>query len=482
MEKHPIIVGGERVIKKDAIDVRFPFNGDIVHQVVKGDREDVDNALFYADKSFKNTRTLSIKQRQDILRNLAVIVSDKSEDFAKTICIESGKTINEARGEVSRSLETIRLSILATEKVNGEVLPLSASPNGQGKWGFYERFPLGPAAFITPFNFPLNLVMHKVAPAIAVGCPFILKPASQTPLTSLMLGDAILEAGYPRRAVSVIAGSGSQIGILLVSAPEIKTVSFTGSPEVGEIIAKNAGMKPIALELGSNSAAIIDNGLEKSEMMRAASRITLGAFALAGQVCISTQRVYILQESFDTFLKYLKAFTNEIITGDPGEESTNMGSMISEEEAEKAYDIIHNSGGQIEQGGKFIEYENAWKSTIEPTIVINPPEDSSLIDSEAFAPVVSLKPVKTLEEAIHKVENTDYGLQTGIFTSDIHSAREAFDKITTGGVIVNDIPTFRADLMPYGGQKKSGMLREGPEFAIEHLTYPKSFVVHRREL
>ncbi len=480
IKKHTMIVGGREPSSEKEITVIYPFDGRKVHKVAAAGWVEVDMALRSAEKAFHETRRLSRRNRTDILERLAVEIEKNADLFSQTIVLETGKTIKEARIEVKRSLETIRLSIVEASKAHGGILPMDASPNGGDKWGIYERFPVGTAAFITPFNFPLNLAMHKIAPAIAVGCPFILKPASKTPLTGILLGRAVLEAGYPEGAVSVLPGSGSDIGEKLVSDPRVKAVSFTGSPDVGRRIHNMSGPKPIALELGSNSAVVINNDITEKMLVTAVERTVKGAFALAGQVCISVQRVYIHEDIFEKAIEMMIAKTEALDVGDPMEEKTDIGPVLNPEKAKDILRLIDNSGGKIIIGGEYRKL-NDYPTTLFPALIKDVPEDSELIQNEIFGPALAINSYTEMDEVLDKVENTNFGLQTGIFTKDIDIARKTFERLTVGGVIVNDVPTYRADLMPYGGQKNSGLLREGPEFAIEHLTYIKAMVVNKGE-
>lgn len=472
MEKHPIIIGGKQVVTEKAITVRYPYDGTVLYQVSTADRNAIDLALEAARRSFAVTKKLSIRDRIEILDKMRELLVQRTDEFAKIIVHECGKTISEARGEVSRAQETLRLSAIAAQEEMGEILPVDAAPNGEGKWGFYQRFPVGPTVAITPFNFPLNLAMHKIAPAIAVGNPFLLKPASATPLTGIKLGELAIEAGYPASAVNVLVGSGALVGEPLVKDPRVRCVTFTGSPDIGRRIAVMAGAKRLALELGSTSGVIV---LPDADIMRAISRIALGAYAVAGQVCISVQRVYVHQKTYNDFIELLLLAIEQEQLGDPMDEMTDVGPMITEVDARRVEDWVESSDGRVLTGGK------RRGTLFEPTVVENPSHGSPLIQKEVFGPVVSVVKVKSFHEALRLMESTPYGLQAGIFTSDIHYAREAFDYLTLGGVTVNDVPTFRADLQPYGGEKLSGLEREGPRFAIHHMTYPKSFIVHRRE-
>ncbi|RKZ35020.1 aldehyde dehydrogenase [bacterium] len=473
--EYPFILGGKEIHSDEKIEVKSVYDGDIVGRVSCASSEWIEQALETVHFAFDQTRALCARHREDILLRAKHLLEERAEDFAQILVAEVGKTITEARGEVSRACETLALSASLTRESIGEVIPFDVAPNGEHKWGFHQRFPLGPVLAITPFNFPLNLAMHKLAPAIAVGNPFILKPASQTPISGIMLGKLLLDAGYPHSAVSVLPGKGSKVGIPLAKDDRIKVVTFTGSPQVGKLLASSVGIKNIALELGSNSAAIV---LSDADIFWASDRIAKGATALAGQVCISTQRVYVEEPIFDSFVEHLVSAMKRIQPGNPFEEHTRLGPMISGEDVVRIEQWISEA---VDAGGEILCGGNHNGKLFEPTVVANVPQDAKLIQQEAFAPVVVVNSVSEINEAIDMVNDSRYGLNVGIFTRDIFSARKAFSEIDVGSVIVNDVPTFRADIMPYGGIKDSGLGREGPKYAIEHMTYHKTFCAHQPE-
>lgn len=338
-------------------------------------------------------------------------------------------------------------------------------PYAKDRFGFYIRVPVGIIAAITPFNFPLNLVAHKVAPAIASANSVILKPASYTPLTAILLVKTLLEAGLPKNAINLITGPGGKIGDKLVTHPEIRMITFTGSLEVGEKITKLAGLKKLTMELGSNSACIVD---KDADLELASKRIIVGAFSVAGQVCISVQRVFIHSSGMNKFLKIFIPFVKQLKLGDQLLEETDVGPMITPEAAKKTKQWIDEAKTKILCGG------NHKGSLFEPTVLVDVDEKAKIYSEEAFAPVVIVNKFDKFDEAIELVNHSKYGLQAGIFTADLNKAMEALKKIEVGGVIVNDVPTFRADVMPYGGVKSSGLGREGPKFAIEEMTELKA--------
>ncbi len=472
MEKYPIIIGGKKHETKETFTIRNPYDGKEIANVYIAGEKEIEQALTSVEIGFEILKESTVRMRMNWLNRASQLLDERKEGFAKTISRESGKTIREARGEVSRACETFRLSAIAAEEhMCGKVLPIEAAPNGEGKWGFSKRFPAGPVLAITPFNFPLNLAVHKIGPAIAAGNSFILKPASSTPITGIMLGELMIDSGVPKEAVNVLTGSGRKIAEPIASNDIIKVVTFTGSPAVGQRLAKIAGMKLFAFELGSNSSAYVDSD---ADIMHAANRITLGAFALAGQVCISTQRVYVHRDVFDDFIELMLTNTRALKMGDPLDEQTNVGPMITESEADRIEFWVNKA---IENGAKLLIGGKREGSFYEPTLLTDTRHEMDVVSSEIFGPVLVIEQVDNAEEAFSFIDRSVYGLQTGIFTSDIHLAKTAFDKINVGGVIINDIPTWRADLIPYGGNKLSGIGREGPEYAIEHMTVWKSFIV-----
>ncbi|WP_028950880.1 aldehyde dehydrogenase family protein [Sulfurihydrogenibium subterraneum] len=458
-----MLIGGKEVFKDEVIDVIYPYNQQKIGEAVKGSVEDVEKAVEKAKIGLKKLKQLTAYEKYKMLLKVAQLLEERKEEFAKVITLETGKTIKESRIEVDRAINTITFSAEEAKRIAGEVVHFDASPNGRGKRGYYFRVPAGIVAAITPFNFPVNLTAHKIAPAIAAGCPFILKPSEKTPLSPTMLCQLFLEAGVPEEAVSIIPGF-ADVGQAMTTHSDVRVVSFTGSLKVGEIIAKQAGLKKIVMELGSNSAVIVD---KDANLELAAKKSVLGGFALAGQVCISVQRVLVHKDVADEFENLLKKEASKLKYGDPMEEDTDVGPVISINEVDRIQTWISEAvmkGAKVSLGGE------AEKTLLKPTIVSEIPEDSKLFYEEAFAPVVAVKRFETIEEAVEMVNKTNYGLQVGIFTNNLKNAWKVIEEVEVGGVMVNDIPTFRADNMPYGGVKGSGIGREGPKFAIEDYT------------
>ncbi len=459
-----MLIAGEKRKGSGEIGVYNPYDGSLIGTIEKGTSEDVDDAVEAAVEGQKEWAGYTAYQRYEVLHKAAQLLTERSEEFSQILAKEVGKTIAEARGETARAIQTLTLSAEEAKRLTGEEVRFDGAPTGGGKMGFYCRVPLGVIAAITPFNFPLNLGMHKVAPALAAGNSVVLKPATVTPLSSLMLGDLFWEAGVPPKAFNVVTGPGGEVGDTLVQHPKVKMVTFTGSRDVGKAIMTKAGFKKTTMELGSNSAVVV---CEDADLDAAASRCCGGAYALAGQVCISVQRIFVQKRVFDAFLERFVEKVKALKVGDQLEEDTNMGPMITSQEAQRVLEWIDDAvkaGGELVVGG---EIDGAMLS---PSVVINCPRNVELFQGEAFGPVVLINPYETIEDAIEMVNDSPYGLQGGIYTSNISYALKAVREIDAGGVMVNEVPTFRVDLMPYGGMKESGMGREGPAFAIEEMT------------
>ncbi|MDQ7055189.1 MAG: aldehyde dehydrogenase family protein [Persephonella sp.] len=468
----PMIIGGKPVDKEEKIDVIYPYTQQIIGQVPKGSPEDVHRAVEKAKIGLEKLKKLSSYEKYRILMNVAHLLEQKKEEFAKTIVYEVGKTIREARTEVERCISTITISAEEAKRIHGEYVHIDSVPNGKGKKGFYFREPAGIVAAITPFNFPLNLTAHKIAPSIAAGCPFVLKPSERTPLSPTMLCQLFLEAGVPEEAVSIIPGF-ADVGQAMTTHLDVRVVSFTGSLKVGEIIAKQAGLKKIVMELGSNSAVVVDRD---ADLEKAAKKSVLGGFAVAGQVCISVQRILVHEDVAEEFQQLLKEEVSKLKFGDPMDEKTDVGPVITVDEVNRIQSWIREAvekGAKVVKGGIACAKE---KTVFQPTVITDVPEESKLFYEEAFAPVVTVKKFRDIDEAIRLVNKSNYGLQVGVFTNSINNAWKFIQQAEVGGVVINDIPTFRADNMPYGGVKGSGIGREGPKFAIEDYTEIKMVV------
>ena len=466
------LIGGEWVDSPQKMEVVYPYTGEVIGRVPQGTEEDVYRAIELAKEGFKEISSLTAYQRYQILTKAARLLEERAEEFAKALVYEVGKTIKEARTEVQRAIQTLLFSAEEARRIGGETFPVDAHPNGVGKVGFYIRVPVGIVSAITPFNFPLNLSMHKVAPALACGNAVILKPSERTPLTPLMMAELFLEAGLPPKALSVIPGYGD-VGKAMTTHPDVRVVSFTGSKKVGEIISRQVGIKKLVLELGSNSAIVVHRDGDIDE---AVEKAVLGGYAIAGQVCISVQRVFVHEDVFEEFVSKLKERVKTLRVGDPMDESTDVGPMITSQEVLRIREWIEEAvskGAKLEIGGLACGEK---ESLFQPTVVSLVSPETKLFKEEAFAPVVVVDPYREVEEAIELVNRSEYGLQVGVFTRDVKVAWEFINRAEVGGVLINEGPTFRVDHQPYGGFKNSGIGREGPKFAVEDYTEIKTVI------
>ncbi len=462
-----MIIGGKRVDKEEKIDVTNPFDGSILDTVPSGNASDINQAIEAAQEGYAINRSLPIHQRISILKKTAVIMEERSEMLAHTIATEGSKTIREARKEVGRAINTISISAEEASRINGETIPFDTAQGSENKIGYYYRFPIGIIAAITPFNDPLNLVAHKVGPAIAGGNSVIVKPATVTPLSAIKLGECLLEAGLPSPIISVVTGYGSKLGDSLVSDPRVRMISFTGGVEAGEHISRIAGLKKLGMELGSNSPVIV---LPDCKLDAAVESCVSGAFWAVGQNCIGVQRIYIQQEVYESFREQFVSRTKQYKTGSQLDENTDMGPMITEEEAKRVEEWVQEA---LSQGAKLLTGGERNGTLIPPTVLENVSNGVRLDCEEIFGPVVCLYSITNLKEAIEKSNAVDYGLHGAIFTNEISNAFYAIQHMEVGGIIINDSTDYRVDHMPFGGIKKSGLGREGIRFALQEMTEPK---------
>ena len=462
-----MVIGGRWVDKAETIDVLNPYDQSVVDTVPRGTKADVLAAIEAAQKGYEINRNLPSHKRISILKKTASLMQERFDDLAKTIASEGSKTIREARKEVARAINTITISAEEARRINGETLPFDSAEGSENRVGYYFRFPIGIIAAITPFNDPLNLVAHKVGPAIAGGNAVIVKPATVTPLSALKLAECLLDAGLPGEILSIITGPGAEIGEALVRDDRIRMVSFTGGVEAGERVAKLAGLKKVGMELGSNSPVIV---LKDCDLNNAVESCVSGSFWAVGQNCIGVQRIYIESDIYDQFKEAFVRRTLQYKTGFQLDEDTDMGPMITPKEAERVIEWIEEAkaeGAVCLTGGK------REGSLVQPTVMEQLPVGAKLDCQEIFGPVVTLYPVKNLDEAIEKANAVDYGLHGGIFTTNLNAAFEAIKRMDVGGIMVNDSTDYRVDLMPFGGVKRSGLGREGIRFALEEMTEPK---------
>jgi acyl-CoA reductase-like NAD-dependent aldehyde dehydrogenase len=453
-----------------ALVVRAPFDGRELASLPRPSPAEVDAAVARAVAVFAETRALPTYARVAILRRVASALEAGRDALGKTIASEAGKPLKAARTEVERAAATFSAAAAALEAWTGQMLPLDVNAASLGRWGVVRRVPLGPVLAITPFNFPLNLAAHKVAPAIAVGAPVVQKPASQTPLSALALRAIVLEAGWPADAYAVLPISAREAEGL-VTDPRLPVVSFTGSGAVGWRLREIAPRKRVGLELGGNAAVVVHSDADLDD---ASSRIAAGAFGYAGQSCISVQRALVHRSVLDAFREKLLAKTAALLAGDPLDEKTDVGPMIAPEEAARAAEWIAEAvagGATVLAGGA------RTGSVVLPTVLSGTTRAMKVESREVFAPVVTLNAYDTWDEALERVNDSRYGLQAGIFTRDVGRIARAFDVLEVGAVLVNDVPTWRADRMPYGGVKESGIGREGPAYAMEEFTEPRLLVL-----
>jgi acyl-CoA reductase-like NAD-dependent aldehyde dehydrogenase len=466
-------VDGKWVERGEVVEIHAPYDGSVIGQVYQGNRSDAELAIASAVKAFGTTRRLPAFERQRVLRRVSQNIAERKDEFSRTLAQEAGKPIKAARTEVERAIFTFNVAAEESTRIYGEYLPLDWQEYTVGRWGIVRRFPLGPIAGITPFNFPLNLVAHKVAPAIAAGCPLVLKPAPQTPLSSLLLAEAVQQAGWPDGGLNVIPLS-NEDARLLVTDERIKLISFTGSAPVGWSIKRDAGKKKVVLELGGNAAVIVHND---ADLPFAADRCVAGGFSYAGQTCISVQRILVERSVYGKFLDLLLAGVRKLRTGDPLEETTDLGPLIRESDAIRAADWIQEA---VRGGARLLCGGQRRGSIVEPTVLTGTRSDMKVNCQEVFAPVVTVEPYDSFDTALRQVNSSAYGLQAGIFSRDAKLLFNAYEELEVGGVIAGDVPSFRIDHMPYGGIKDSGLGREGLRYAIEEMTEPKLLVMNLR--
>ncbi|NOZ08766.1 MAG: aldehyde dehydrogenase family protein [FCB group bacterium] len=462
-----MVIGGTWIDKPETIAVRNPFDGSVVDSVPRATVEDIQAAIRTARDGYEINRNLPAHRRISILLKTADIMQTRFEELAATIASEGSKTIREARKEVARAINTITISGEEARRILGETIPFDSAPGSENRVGYYYRFPIGVIAAITPFNDPLNLVAHKLGPAIAGGNSIVLKPATVTPLSALKLAECFYEAGLPGEILSVVTGYGREIGEALVRDERIRMVSFTGGVEAGKRITEIAGLKKIGMELGSNSPVIV---LEDCNLEKAVSACVSGAFWAAGQNCIGVQRIYIQSSIYAKFRDVFVSLTQKYKTGPQQDETTDMGPMINEQEAIRVIDWVEDA---VKKGAVLLTGGTRAGSLVQPTVLENMPSSATLACNEVFGPVVMLYPVESLEEAIAASNAVDYGLQGAIFTNDLNQAFKAIREMDVGGIIVNDSTDYRVDLMPFGGVKNSGLGREGIKFSLQEMTEPK---------
>jgi len=462
-ERYPYYLGNEPVLPDADLPVTDKYTGEVATRVGLADREAIDRAIGLAAAAAEPMRRLAAYERQAVLQHCVRRFTERAEELAMSLCIEAGKPIKDARGEVGRLIDTFRIASEESVRIYGEVLPLDISPRARGYTGFWKRVPVGPCSLISPFNFPLNLAAHKIAPALAVGCPFVLKPASYTPIGALLIGEVLAETNLPRGAFSILPCRRDGAD-LFTTDERLKLLSFTGSPEVGWALKAKAGKKKVVLELGGNAAVIVDEGTDLAD---ATARIVFGAFYQSGQSCIGVQRILAHASVYEELRDRLVTATRALRMGDPKDESTFIGPLIAEEEARRLVEWIELAIGR---GARLLCGGRREGALLEATLLENVPPDTELCAKEAFGPVAVLSSFTDFDQALAAVNDSVYGLQAGIFTRDLYRMQRAWDVLEVGGVLIGDVPSWRVDHMPYGGVKESGFGREGVRFAMEEMT------------
>jgi acyl-CoA reductase-like NAD-dependent aldehyde dehydrogenase len=459
-----LLIDGQWVDGGPLLEVRNKYTNQVIGALPTARREDVDAAIAAAERAAPLMADMPAYRRSDILSRTAALIRERRDDLARTIAAEAGKALKYARPEVDRAVTTFTIAAEEAKRLHGETVALDAVPAGEGYFGFWIRRPVGVIAAISPFNFPLNLVAHKVAPALAAGNTLVLKPASSTPLTAVKLCEILSEAGLPDGAINLVVGAGSTVGEWLVTDPRVAKITFTGSPPVGEHILSVAGIKKVTLELGNTSPVII---APDADLDLVAKRCAVGAYYNSGQVCISVQRIYSQRSVYEPFTEKFVQASEAMVVGDPLDERVDVGPMIDLREADRIEAWVseaQSDGAQIRTGGKR-DGAVYW-----PTVLTDVQPDMKVIAEEAFGPVASVIACDDFEEALRQANATSFGLQVGVFTRDIDRVFQAVKRLNFGGVIINDTPAFRADHMPYGGNRRSGLGREGVRYAMEDMT------------
>lgn len=468
--KYSAYLANQAVLPNTDLEVIDKFTQSVATKVPLADTAMMEKAIAAAAEAAQPMAELPSYKRQEILQHCVRRFEERSEELAEALCVEAGKPIRDSRGEVTRLIDTFRVAAEESTRMLGEVMPLDISARAEGYRGMWKRVPIGPCAFITPFNFPLNLVAHKVAPALAVGCPFVLKPASKTPIGALLVGEILAETDLPKGAFSILPAN-RDAADLLVTDDRLKKLSFTGSQDVGWKLKSSAGKKKVTLELGGNAACIVDEG---TNLKDAVQRIVFGAFYQSGQSCVSVQRILVHRSVYDETVQLLCERIATLKVGNPMEEETFVGPIISESDAERIEAWIQSAqdaGAKVLAGGKRDGI------LVEPTLLADVPKDEAVCAKEVFGPVAVVSQFDDFDQALTMANDSDFGLQVGIFTRDIQKVMKAWDTMDVGGVIIGDVPSWRVDHMPYGGVKESGIGREGVRFAMNDMTEIRNLVI-----
>ncbi|MFT4539708.1 MAG: acyl-CoA reductase-like NAD-dependent aldehyde dehydrogenase [Planctomycetota bacterium] len=470
MNTYPYYLANVPELPNSDLAVTDKFSGEIAYRVAMADPAAIDRAIAAAAEAARPLARMAPYERQAVLNHCVLRFEERAEELAQSLCVEAGKPIKDSRGEVERLVDTFRIAAEESVRMTGEIMNLEISPRTRGYRGMFQRVPIGPCSFISPFNFPLNLAAHKVAPAIAVGCPFVLKPASRTPIGALIIGEVLAETDLPKGSFSILPCSRDGAD-LFTTDDRLKLLSFTGSPTVGWKLKSMAGKKKVVLELGGNAACIVERD---ADLVDAIQRIVIGAFYQSGQSCIGVQRILVHSSIYEELKRGLVKASEQLIAGDPKREETFIGPMISSGEAERLQGWIQaaeQAGGRLLCGG---QREGAM---LQATLMEDVPKDQALCTEEAFGPVAILSQFESFDEALAEVNDSAFGLQAGIFTRDLYKMQQAWDELEVGGVIIGDVPSWRVDNMPYGGVKDSGLGREGIRFAMEDMTEIRNLVI-----
>jgi acyl-CoA reductase-like NAD-dependent aldehyde dehydrogenase len=462
-EQYPLYVANRAEQPNADLEVTDKYSGAVATRVAQADRATIDRAIGAAVAAREPMAALPAHRRQAVLDHCVQRFRERFDELALALAIEAGKPIRDARGEVTRLIDTFRIAAEETVRIHGEVMPLDISKRAEGYLGMWKRVPVGPCSLISPFNFPLNLAAHKMAPAIAAGCTFVLKPASLTPIGAILIGEVLAETDLPAGAFSILPCR-REGAAQFCEDPRLKLLSFTGSPEVGWDLKARAGRKKVVLELGGNAACVVDADADLDD---AVQRIVFGGFYQSGQSCISVQRTYVHRSIYATFRDRLVTAVSALTMGDPKEEDTFIGPIISAKEAERIERWVKEA---VAAGGRLLCGGRRDGAMMQPTILDNVPKSEKVCHREIFGPVVVLAPFDDFDAVLDEVNDSAYGLQAGIFTRDIYKAHRAWDRLEVGGVVIGDVPSWRVDHMPYGGVKDSGLGREGIRFAIEDMT------------
>ena len=472
-DTYPLYLANEALQPNTDLAVTDKFTGEVATRVALADAKMIDAAIAAAVEAAQPMARMASYERRDVLQHCVDRFIERKDELAYALCVEAGKPINDSRGEVGRLIDTFRIAAEESVRMAGEVQPLDISPRARGYQGIWKRVPIGPCSFISPFNFPLNLAAHKIAPALAVGCPFVMKPASRTPLGAIIMGEILAETNLPKGAFSILPATRDGADLFTVD-DRLKLLSFTGSPDVGWDLKAKSGKKKVVLELGGNAAVIIDADADLDD---AVDRTVFGAFYQSGQSCIGVQRILVHDDVYDAFKAKLVAKTSTLIAGSPHDEKTFVGPMIDVKEAARLESWIEEA---IEKGAKLLCGGQRTGAMLEATLLENVDPETKLNREEAFGPVAFLVRFGSWDEALHICNDSKFGLQAGIFTRDIFKILDAWDDLDVGGVVVNDVPSYRVDNMPYGGVKDSGIGREGVRFAMEDMTEIRNLVIRRK--